>query len=199
MVCKRQCLVCHQWDPNIIHDRIKLFGPIASIYLEYPINYTRNTYISAKTWLRVDIVCTPRLQNITQSYLQCLETRLLHFSVSKLLFQLKQRSQAEVERWFCAKHVMAFYNWRATHVDLCCSKGATVRQCFQTCVPEIKHLRIQQTLKISFSTTVLHMCHRGLNNDTRDWTFWPNDFGINPYPAGSLINRIWDPFCLTLD
>ena len=25
------------------------------------------------------------------------------------------------------------------------------------------------------------------------------DFGINPCPAGSLINRVWDPFCLTLD
>lgn len=46
-----------------------------------------------------------------------------------------------------------------SHTPWACvvARGQTVRECFQTCVPEIKHLRIQQTLKTPSSTVVLHI------------------------------------------
>lgn len=48
---------------NITHGRIKLFG--LSIYLEYAVNLTRNTY-SAIKYACMSAVCTPKLRNITQ-------------------------------------------------------------------------------------------------------------------------------------
>lgn len=47
---------------NITHGRIKLFG--LSIYLEYAVNLTRNTY-SAIKYACMSAVCTPKLRNIT--------------------------------------------------------------------------------------------------------------------------------------